>query len=199
MTSPPVAGGPHLHGQIVVARFEYLKRNHGVEAISRVLEALPAADQARLAGVQKEAWYPFATLIRLDRAIAQLASGEEAAVYERLGEASAQERTLWLGEHAPLVNVHGFLARMAEEHRRFHTFGFAEYRRINFSVGEISFSEYPENDPIYCLSARGYLRRSIEHLTGGTVSAEERYCQNRGDVACVWSLRWTARSDAATV
>jgi predicted hydrocarbon binding protein len=196
---PPEAAGPHLHGQIVVARFEYLKRNHGSEAIQRILEALPEADRVRLAGVERNSWYPFATLIRLDREIAQYLGGSAADVYERLGEASAQQRTLWLGEHAALVNVHGFLVRMAEEHRRFHNFGIAEYRRINFSVGEISFSDYPENDPIYCLSAKGYFRRSIEHLTGGPVTADERYCQSRGDIACVWTLRWAGRSDGAIV
>lgn len=199
MSEPSDLRGPHLHGQIVVSRFEYLKREHGSDAIARVLEALPAQDRGRLAGVDRNTWYPFGTLIRLDRAIAtQFGKGDE-LLYERLGEASAQQRTFWLGEHAALINVHGFLARMAEEHRRFHNFGRADYRRINFSVGEISFSEYSENDPIYCLSAKGYIRRSIESLTGGSVSAEERYCQNKGDVACVWSLRWSARGDSLAV
>jgi hypothetical protein len=199
MSAPSELPGPHLHGQIVVARFEYLKREHGAGAIARVLEALPAEDRTALGGVDRTIWYPFGMLIRLDRAIAGVIGKDDSLIYERLGEASAQERTLWLGEHAALVNVHGFLARMAEEHRRFHNFGRAEYRRINFSVGEISFSDYPENDPIYCLSAKGYMRRSIEYLTGGSASAEERYCQNKGDVACVWSLRWSARGDNLAV
>jgi hypothetical protein len=193
---PPESAGPHLHGQIVVARFEYLKRNHGTEAIQRILGALPEQDRALLAGVERSQWYPFQTLIRLDREIASYLGGSAAATYERLGEASAQQRTLWLGEHATLVNPHGFLARMAEEHRRFHNFGRAEYRRINFSVGELSFGEYPETDVIYCLSAKGYFRRSIEHLTGGAVAVEERYCQCRGDIACTWTLRWTGRAEA---
>jgi len=199
MTEPSQLPGPHLHGQIVVARFEYLKREHGTSAIARVLEALPAEDRSALGGVDRNTWYPFGTLIRLDRAIAAVVGKGDPLIYERLGEASAQARTLWLGEHAALVNVHGFLARMAEEHRRFHNFGHAEYRRINFSVGEIAFSDYPENDPIYCLSAKGYMRRSIEYLTGGAVGAEERYCQNKRDVACVWSLRWSTRGDNLAV
>ncbi len=199
MAQPPESAGPFLHGQIVVARFEYLRRHQGTDSISAVLEALTPADRELLKGVDRETWYPFSTLNRLDRAIAGHIGGDASAIYERLGEASAQQRTLWLGEHAALVNVHGFLVRMAEEHRRFHNFGQAEYRRINFSVGEISFSEYPENDPVYCLSAKGYFRRSIEHLTGAPVSAEERYCQSRGDVACVWSLRWSSRTDTATL
>ena len=199
MTEPSDLPGPHLHGHIVVSRFEYLKREHGSNSIARVLEALPAEDRKLLGGVDKGGWYPFGTLVRLDRAIAATLGKDDPLIYERLGEASAQERTLWLGEHAALVSVHGFLARMAEEHRRFHNFGRAEYRRINFSVGEISFREYPETDPVYCLSAKGYLRRSIEYLTGGAASAEERYCQNKGDVACVWSLRWSARGDNLAV
>jgi predicted hydrocarbon binding protein len=199
MEQPSASAGPHLHGQIVVSRFEYLKRTQGTDSIGRVLEALPLVDRELLGGVDRDKWYPFATLIRLDKAIARLTGGDAARTYERLGEASAQQRTLWLGEHAALVNVHGFLSRIAEEHRRFHNFGSADYRRINFSVGEISFSDYPETDPIYCLSARGYFRRSIEHLTGAPVCAEERYCQSRGDIACVWSLRWSSRTDSPAV
>jgi hypothetical protein len=199
MSEPSELPGPHLHGDIVVSRFDYLKREHGADAIARVLEALPAEDRTRLGGVDRNIWYPFGTLVRLDRAIMAAVGNGDLRLYERLGEAAAQERTLWLGEHASLVNVHGFLARMAEEHRRFHNFGRAEYRRINFSVGEISFSDYPETDPIYCLSAKGYIRRSIAYLTEGCVNAEERYCQNNGDVACVWSLRWSTHGDNLAV
>jgi hypothetical protein len=199
MTEPSELPGPHLHGHMLVSRFEYLRREHGSAAIAKVVEALPEPDRIRLGGVDKDTWYPFGTLVRLDRAIVAAFGKGDPLLYERLGEASAEQRTLWLGEHAALVKVHGFLARMAEQHRRFHNFGRAEYRRINFSVGEISFSDYPETDPVYCLSAKGYIRRSIEYLTGGPATAEERYCQNNGDVACVWSLRWSTRGDYLAV
>lgn len=187
-----MSAGAFLHGQIVVSRFEYLKRHHGSASITAVLEELSAEDQGLLRGIDREAWYPFSTLMRLDRAIAAHVAAADEGIYLRLGQASSDVRSFWLGQHAALIHPHGFFARIAEEHRRFHNFGRAEYIRISFGEGELRFREYPETDPIYCLSALGYLRHSLEQLTGAGAEANETACQCRGDEACVFRLRWGA-------
>jgi hypothetical protein len=185
---------PHLKGQLFVARLQYLRRAHGAEAIGRVIDALAPEDRERLKGVESDGWYPFATLVRFDKTVARLVETDP-GVYERLGEASSRVRNEWLGEHAALVSVHSFLSRAADEHRRFHTFGRGEYRRTGFTQGELSFLEYPEVDLTYCLGARGYLRATVELLTGGPVEVEELSCQCHGDRACRFRLRWTARPE----
>ena len=188
MTEPPA--GAHLKGQIFLARLEYLREYHGAEGLQRVLGTLPGEDRDRLAGVDREAWYPFAMLMRLDKTIAGTLAPSDPAIYERLGAASSRHRTEWLGEHARLVNVHGFLSRVADEHRRFHTFGKALYHRTGFTEGEIAYSECPEVDLVWCSASRGYFRGAIEFLTGGPVAVDERKCQCRSDEACVFKLRW---------
>ncbi|PYQ54680.1 MAG: hypothetical protein DMF78_04980 [Acidobacteria bacterium] len=185
---PPA--GPHLRGQLFQARFEYLRREHGPAMVRTVLEALEEPDRAALSGLEREGWYPLGTLLRLDRAIARLTAPEDDGIYERLGRASARHRTEWLGADARLYSVHGFLARAAEDHGRFHSFGKAAYRRGGFTEGDIAFSAYPETDEAFCRASAGYLRAAVEFLTGGPAAVEERGCQCRGDAACHFWIRW---------
>jgi predicted hydrocarbon binding protein len=128
--------------------------------------------------------------VRLDRAIADVVAGGDPATFVELGRASARHRTELLGEHVALVSPHAFLSRLAEEHRRFHTFGRAEYRRLGFRRGQIAFSEYPEVDPAYCLTGTGYLQGAVEMLSGGPAQVRELTCQCRGEAACLYDLRW---------
>ncbi len=193
MSEAPASQGPQVSGQLLIARIEYLRQHHGPEGIARVMAALSEEDRERLRSVDTSSWYPFGMLIRFDRAVALLLAPGDAAIFERLGAASAQVRNEWLGEHASLVSPHGFLSRVAEEHGRFHTFGRVQYRRTGFTEGELSFAEYPEKDPTYCLGAIGYLKRSIEVLTGGPVRIEELECQCRGEIRCLFSIQWTQR------
>ncbi len=192
MTEPSELPGPHIAGLIVLARFEYVKRTHGAEGVRRVLDALPADERARLLDVERDAYYPFSTLIVLDRTIARLfPEGEDA--FDRLGEFSARLRNEWLGEHKALVSPHAYLSRLAEDNRRLQSFGQARYRRISFEEGEIAYSEYPEIDPAFCRSGRAFLRASLEHLVDGGVSVEETRCQSRGDDSCVFAMKWSSR------
>lgn len=174
-----------------MSRFLYLKRHHGPESIKRILDALSEEEQGVFKGFDREGWYPFQAVVHLDLAIAKLFGHGDPRILERLGELSAEARTEWLGDHASLVNVHGFLSRTAETHARFHSFGRADYRRIGFGEGELAMSGYPAPSDVYCRSALGYLRGSLERLTGHPATVEERSCQCRGDAACVFYLRWT--------
>jgi hypothetical protein len=189
--------GPQLKGQLLLARIDYLRDTHGSSALERVLADLAEGDRELLATARRDGWYPFGTLVRLDHAVARVLAGGDPEMFDRLGEASARHRTEWLGEHASLVSVHGFLSRVAEDHRRFQDFGRAIYRRTGFTSAELAFSEYPELDESYCRSARGYFRASVTILTGSEPVVEELRCQRRGDPACVFSICWTGRTEGS--
>jgi hypothetical protein len=181
---------PRVKGQLLIARFDYLRERHGMQALVSVLEALAAQDRDELRGLVREAWYPFGLLMRLDHALGHLLAGGDPAFFEELGLHSALHRTEWLGEHAPLVSVHAFLARVAEEHRRFHDFGRAVCRRTGFHSAELLFSDYPEVDQTFCRSSRGYFRGVLRLLTGQPGEVDEVDCQSRGDRSCLFRLRW---------
>jgi hypothetical protein len=184
---------PQVRGELFLARFSYVRDTYGPAALHDLLAALNETDRRELETVAERQWYAFALLNRLDRAIAERLAGSDAGVYERLGAASARDRTMALKDVAAFVSVHGFLARTAEEHRRFHSFGRASYRRISFTEGELTYLEYPEPDRVYCLGGLGYLRAAVEQLAGPPVVVEEHWCQCRGDAACVFGLQWGRR------
>lgn len=186
MAAPPAL----LKGQLLQSRLEYVRLQHGPAAVERVLHALPDAERARLQGVTREAWVPFRSLVLLDRVIVDTIGGGDERMFLELGRASARHRTEWLGEHAALVSVHGFLSRMAEEHRRFHTFGRAEYLRLGFRHGRVSFFEYPEVDPAFCLAGTGYISAAVELLSGVPPRVEELACQCKGQPSCSYDVRW---------
>ncbi len=188
--APPPSAGPHLKGQLFLARLEYLQENHGAAAIDRVLCSLPDRAGEKLRSVDRHAWYPFSTLMHLDAAIARLLAPGDEEIFDLLGSASARHRTEWLGEHARLFSVHGFLSRVADEHRIFHSFGHAAYRRTGFTDGEIAFSAYPEAYESFCKASRGFFRAAVQHLAGTPTDVVERTCQCRGDAACVFHIRW---------
>jgi hypothetical protein len=186
---------PRIRGQIFLARLDFLRTSYGGPAIARALAALPGADREALKDVQRGAFYPFEALLRLDHVIAELFAPGDPAIFERLGRASARHRTEWLGEHRHLMSVHGFLARVAEGHRDFHSFGTALYRRESFTGGTLAFSQYPLADPIFCLASRGYFAEAVEYLVDGPASVLEPHCQARGDQACEFQIRWSERAD----
>src|SRR4029450_4704974 len=159
--------GPHLKGRFFQARFDYVREYYGYEALAGVVAALPGEERERFADLDRDAWYPFRSLNALAPLIARRLAPEDPGLFERLGAMSARYRTDLLGEHARLINVHGFLARLADEHERFHTFGHMSYRRLGFVEGEIRASDFPEKDEVSCRGSRGYLRAAVELLTGG--------------------------------
>lgn len=185
-----MSGPARVKGQLLIARFDYVREAHGAQAVGRVLDALAAEDRERLHGLARDRWYPFQLLMRLDRALADVFAGGQAAFFEELGRASARHRTEWLGEHAALVNPHAFLSRAAEEHRRFHDFGRAVYRRTGFHSSDMTFSEYPEVDQAFCLASLGYFKGVLELLTGRPAQVDELACQCAGEPACVFHLDW---------
>jgi predicted hydrocarbon binding protein len=188
--SAPPTGPAQVKGQLLIARFDYLREAHDMHAVARVLDSLSPEDRDRVRGLVRDRWYPFALLLRLDHALVQVIAGGDQAFFEELGRASARHRTEWLGEHAALVNVHAFLSRVADEHRRFHDFGRAAYRRTGFHSSDMTFCEYPELDPAFCLASRGYFLGVLELLLGRPGEVHEVACQCAGDPACVFRLDW---------
>jgi predicted hydrocarbon binding protein len=180
---------PRIRGQIFESRILWVRDHEGPASVQTVMEALTPEDRKAIRGLERGGWYPLSLFLRMEQAMVVTLGGGDPVLLERMGEGSARRRTEWLKEHGSLVSVHGLLARIAEEHRHFLTFGRATYQRLGFHTGEIVFSEYPEPSLQLCRSARGYLRGAVEAVAG-TAAAVETTCQCQGAPACTFRLSW---------
>lgn len=184
--------GPHVKGRFFQTRLDYVRRYHGEAALDGLLAALPASEREAIEALDKDNWYSFRSLNALDRLIAARLAPEDPGFFERLGALSARQRADRLGPHARFVNVHAFLARLAEEHPQDHDFGRLTYRRLGFNEGEVRAFGFPEADEAFCRSTRGFLRAAVELLTGGPVELREGMCQCRRQPSCLYRLCWPA-------
>lgn len=157
--------------------------------------AMPPADRRLLEGLERDAWYPFATFVRLEETIVRLFGGGD-DVYEELGAESARARFVWLRQEARLISVHALLSRAAEEHAVYHDFGHAEYRRTGFRQGEVELSDFPETSPVFCRSFCGYLAEVVRQHGAEGPRVEELSCQSRGDRSCVFRIGWVSGVDS---
>src|SRR5690606_13827054 len=81
----------NVKGTLLIARMKYL-RSRGVEATERILQRMPAADQAVLRGMLlPSTWYPGDLLLRLEMTIvAILAKGDRQELFLDMGRFSAE-------------------------------------------------------------------------------------------------------------
>jgi hypothetical protein len=136
-------------------------------------------------------WYPLATLVALDKAIAAAVGGSAEAVYRELGRASALANLAGAYKTFIRDEPHRFFEAQARLHDRFLNFGQEAYVPGQGDDGEIHLTGYPEFSPVFCRSAGGYYEGALEMMkVPGPIRVVESSCQCRGDARCVFELSW---------
>ncbi len=156
-----------------------------------------AEDEAILAGslldgFDPDAWYPFASIIALDRAIAAhfADSVDETAVYEDLGRFSARLNLSMRFAQWPAEDHHRFFEESTRLHHELQDFGHARYRRHGATQGVMTLSDYRCFSRVYCASAAGWYEQCLVHHGAIRPVVVEEFCRCFGDEACVFELRW---------
>ena len=146
----------------------------------------------RLEGFEPDAWYPFASLIALDRAIAErFATGvDHAAVFHDLGRFSARINLSMRFAQGSDDDHHRFFDETARVHGELYDFGQAAYLRLGKTTGIMAFTECRSFSPVACASAIGWYEQCL--LLHGAIRASvvEQRCRCRGDRACLLDMKW---------
>jgi len=143
-------------------------------------------------GTHPEAWYPFASIVVLDRAIAArfADSVDETALYEDLGRFSARLNLSMRFAQWPAEDHHRFFDETTRFHHELQDFGHARYRRRGATNGVMTLSEYRCFSRVYCASAAGWYEQCLV-LHGAIRPAGRRGALPCfGDDACVFALKW---------
>lgn len=146
----------------------------------------------RLEGLEPDAWYPFASLIELDRAIAlRFASpAGEKALLEDLGRFSARVNLSMRFAQWSEDDHHRFFEETTTVHRELQDFGRAHYARVGLRRGLLTVSDSRCFSPIHCATAAGWYEQCL--LLHGAIRAfvVEEQCRCFGGAECAFSLRW---------
>jgi len=136
-------------------------------------------------------WYPLATIVAIDKAIARAVGGDPHAVYRELGRHSALINLSGAYKTYVRDEPHRFFEAQARLHDRFLSFGRETYVPGPAENGVIRLSDYPEYSPVFCRSAAGYYEGALEMMrVPGPIRVTESACQCTGHSSCVFDLSW---------
>lgn len=182
--------GGRVKGAMVRAHLQFVRDRLGDAAMTRTLEAMPAAVAAEVQGVLTGTWCAFESLVLLDRAIARASGRDERELMRELGRYSAQINlsTVYRAFHRD--DIHEFFRHSATLHRQFQDFGTCEYVPLGEGHGRISVHDAVCFSPAYCGSEVGYLEQVIATHGGTAATVTETGCRCMNDDRCTFELRW---------
>jgi hypothetical protein len=179
-----------IRGSIVASRLTYVAARWGDTGRQVVLTAMPARDRKRAEGIAVDGdWFDYATLDRVDRAIASdLADGDE-SVLRALGRASAAynlERLL--SARVADLDVRATIERVGRMNL-FQDFGSGACESLDGGLA-LTYDYPDEVTEIYCASAVGFFEGLLDALGCEEPSVVEVSCRSRGGCAHRYELRW---------
>lgn len=183
-----VVTGGRVKGGVIRAHLDWLRRNHGDNAVTKLVSSLPQHLLSEISSALPSSWCSFESVVTLDRAMAQQFGN---SILKDLGRFSAKinlETTYRLYKRE---DIHEFFRRSAGLHSQFQDFGTVEYERSNDHGGRMIHGGYACFSPTYCSSAIGYYEEALRIHGGRNVIVTESSCQCAGDASCTFVLRWS--------
>ncbi|HKY04820.1 MAG TPA: hypothetical protein VJQ56_08020 [Blastocatellia bacterium] len=191
MASPlQTYSGMHIKGGLLRTRFLFVALNHGPDTWSRIVNRLPEEDRRLVAEIDVDNWYPLVLLDEIDRAIAEELGGNSEAVFNSLGEFSAQSSLS--GPYSSLLNpdVQSFLTQSALIHRAYQDFGSARYEPLSEASGMLTIKYDTAPPQSFCISGSSYFRHAIEMCGARSARVTHTRCRSRGDAVCEFYIIW---------
>lgn len=180
-----------IKGAVLKSRIAFVKQHSGKEAVQRVLQSLPPADQRALRLVFTSNWYPFELGKALDDAIVRVIGGGKSDFFERLGEASAESN---LGSvHSGYLtkgDAHAFLAKAPSVYSLYYQSGRREYRPTGPKEGVLTTYDAETFSAPDCLTVIGWHRKALEMCGVRGVQIVEEECRAKGGMVCRYRVRW---------
>jgi uncharacterized protein (TIGR02265 family) len=180
-----------IKGTVLKSRLAFVEERFGPEALTRVLDTLPAEHREALKAVLSVKWYPFELGKRLDDAIVQTLGAGDPAFFERLGAASA-DKNLTTVHQAFLApgDPHAFLAKAGAIYALYYESGRREYQRTGEREGVLTTYDAETFSAPDCLTVIGWYRRALELCGASNVRIHEEECRASGGAVCRYRVSW---------
>jgi len=185
-----LAGGK-IKGGMMAAHISWATHDRPADKVARFWNALPFEMREALGGmILPVKWYEFADLITVDRAIIKTLGGGDITILREVGAHSARLNLTGVYKIYRRDSIHDFLGNGARLHSKFQDFGRAAYLQKGPLAGQMVLSDYLSYSPLYCESALGFYRESLQIHGARMVEVGETTCQCRGAASCTFVLRW---------
>jgi uncharacterized protein (TIGR02265 family) len=189
---PSVGTAGSVQGAVLMSRLAFVQKNAGDDAVARVLGLLTDEDRRLLGGVMlPHDWYPFATNVRLDLAIAEeMKRGD--AIFRELGVASAIDN---LGSKAQQRFVaagdpHGLLQHTTSIYSIYYDTGYRRYEKVGEKKAILRTHSSQSFSLEDCLTVVGWHEKAIEMCGGKGARVTETRCRAKGDEVCEYICEW---------
>src|SRR5947208_8322169 len=123
-----------------------------MNALDAVAAKLSPKTAAQLRTPLASAWYDFATLVELDRAIYDMHHLKQPNILALVGAASAEYGIGKVYKALDSAELVKFLENEATFHSQFQKFGNVQFEQTTRG-GRMIYSNYPVLSPVYCASA----------------------------------------------
>lgn len=185
--------GGNVRGQMIASHLAWVRETHP-DWLGPIGDIVSSETAALLsAEVDPDGWYPFRTLIELDRAIITLRGGGDSATARELGRYSAERSPALLA--AP--DLHTLLADSVGVHEKFEDFGSVAYEWLGETSCRISMRDCGCYSKLHCWSAAGYFERVAELFEVDAIEVVEDQCVCEAEVpSCDFLIRWRDRERA---
>jgi predicted hydrocarbon binding protein len=187
-----------IKGAAIRARLEFLRAEHGDDAVAKVLDTLDPMDQVVLSGtVLPSIWYPFHVLANLDEAIRRELGDGGNDVFENAGDHVARA-------HARSIYKVFFRETDPERVLKLASCIFANYysglgrvsvRQTPQGASRLQVADTPAAARSHCVATMAYFRRVLEECCARQVDARETRCKCWGDDCCEFEFAWMAMGD----
>jgi uncharacterized protein (TIGR02265 family) len=186
-------GAPHVKGNLILTRLDFLRNHGGEPAVRSVLERLSPEDCEVLSGlILSLADYDRGLYQRLSAAIVAAVHPEDRRrCFLEMGRASA-ERNLQGTQRVFLKagDPHRLLEGTEQLYRHYYLQGSASYRRTGEMSGVLRFETDAAPDGEECLTNVGWFERAIQMVGGLDVQVSHPLCEARGDPCCEYECEW---------
>lgn len=190
-TSREMLAGGMVKGGMMAAHVGWAARSRAPQDVFRFWNAVPESLREPLQGmILPVNWYEFADLIEVDRAIVRVYGNGDPTVLRQVGAHSARINLTGVYKVFRAESIHNFLENGARLHPKFQDFGQAVYEKLDANSGQMVHSDYCSYSPLFCESALGFYRESLELHGARSVQVDETSCQCRGSRSCTFALSW---------
>src|SRR5262249_26358505 len=146
---------------IIRAHLEWVRDYRSRAEVIDLFEAMPSELRAQVSTLVPASWYPFATMVEVDRLIVDRFGNGESEFARELGAYLAMRTLSDIRRFISGNDLHDFFRKLALLHREWYDFGSLEYVESGDKSGCMLRRAYGAHSALDCAATAGFYKECI--------------------------------------